>query len=78
MVLTVVTSPERREANAQRKGYAYVRDREGAPRVLEEVADEYDMADESKALRVLLDYAVQDVSKDLIFSDENMRCHFCG
>ena len=40
----------------------------------EEVADEYDMADESKALRVLLDYAVQDVSKDLIFSDENMRC----
>ena len=45
---------------------------------LEEVADEYDFADESKALRVLLDYAVQDVSKDLVFSDENMRCRFCG
>ena len=45
---------------------------------LEEVADEYDFADESKAMRVLLDYAIQDADKDLIFSDENMRCRFCG
>ena len=45
---------------------------------LEEIADEYDFADESKALRGLLDYAVQDVAKDLIFAHENMRCRFCG
>ena len=45
---------------------------------LEEVADEYDFPDEGKAMRVLLDYAIQDVDRDLIFSDENMRCRFCG
>ena len=45
---------------------------------LEEVADEYDFQDESKALRVLLDFAIQDGDKDLIFADENMRCRFCS
>ena len=45
---------------------------------LEEVADEYDFQDESKALRVLLDFAIQDADKDTIFADENMRCRFCG
>jgi hypothetical protein len=45
---------------------------------LEEVADEYDFQDESKALRVLLDYAIQDADKEMVFSDENMRCRYCG
>jgi hypothetical protein len=45
---------------------------------LEEVADEYDFQDESKALRVLLDYAIQDADKDMVFSNENMRCRYCG
>jgi hypothetical protein len=45
---------------------------------LEEVAEEYDFQDESKALRVLLDYAIQDADKDMVFSNENMRCRYCG
>ena len=45
---------------------------------LGEVAKDYGLADESKALRVLLDFAIQDGDKDLIFSSENMRCRFCG
>ncbi len=45
---------------------------------LEAVAEEYHFQDESKALRVLLDYAVQDADKEMVFSDENMRCRYCG
>ena len=45
---------------------------------LEEVAKQYDFQDESKALRVLLDYAIRDVDRGLIFSNENMRCRYCG
>ena len=45
---------------------------------LEEIAEEYDFQDESKALRVLLDYAIQDADKEMVFSDENMRCRYCG
>ena len=45
---------------------------------LGETAEKYDLADEAKALRVLLDFAIQDGDSDLIFSDENMRCRFCG
>jgi hypothetical protein len=45
---------------------------------LDEVAEEYSLQDSSKALRVLLDYAIQDGDKDLIFATENMRCRFCG
>ena len=45
---------------------------------LGEIAKDYGLADESKALRVLLDFAIQDGDKDLIFSSENMRCRFCG
>ena len=45
---------------------------------LDEVAEEYDFQDESKALRVLLDYAIQDADKEMVFSDENMRCRYCG
>ena len=45
---------------------------------LGEVAGEYGLADEDKALRVLLDFAIEDGDKDLIFATENMRCRFCG
>ena len=45
---------------------------------LSKIAEDYGLADEAKALRVLLDFAIQDGDKDLIFSDENMRCRFCG
>ena len=45
---------------------------------LGEVAGEYGLADEDKALRVLLDFAMEDGDKDLIFAAENMRCRFCG
>ena len=45
---------------------------------LDKIADEYGLMDESKALRVLLDFAIQDGDADLIFADENMRCRYCG
>lgn len=45
---------------------------------LGKIAEDYGLADEAKALRVLLDFAIQDGDKDFIFSDENMRCRFCG
>lgn len=45
---------------------------------LDKIADEFNFMDESKALRVLLDYAIQDGDKELIFSDTNMRCLHCG
>ena len=45
---------------------------------LGEVAESYGLADEDKALRVLLDFAIEDGDKDLIFAAENMRCRFCG
>ena len=45
---------------------------------LDKIADEYSFMDESKALRVLLDYAIQDGDAELIFADTNMRCLHCG
>ena len=45
---------------------------------LEQVARDYKLADEAKAIRVLLDFAIQDGDRDLIFSPDNMRCRFCG
>ena len=45
---------------------------------LGKIAEDYGLADEAKALRVLLDFAIQDSDKDFIFSSENMRCRFCG
>ena len=44
---------------------------------LTEIIQDYDLPDESKVLRVLLDYAIQDVDKDDIFSPENMICRHC-
>ena len=45
---------------------------------LTENSVEYGLSDQSKALRVLLDYAIQDVDAELIFSDDNSRCRLCG
>ncbi len=45
---------------------------------LGEIAEDYGLADEAKALRVLLDFAIHDGDKDFIFSSENVRCRFCG
>ena len=39
---------------------------------------EYDLADESKAFRILLDYAIEEVYADTVFSSENIRCRHCG
>ena len=44
---------------------------------LDQILNDYDFPDESKALRVLIDYAIQDGDADLIFSPENMRCQHC-
>ena len=45
---------------------------------LDQIVEKYGLPDEEKALRILLDYAIQDGDKDLIFSSENMRCRYCG
>tara|TARA_B100001750_G_C15058967_1_gene375306 strand:+ start:105 stop:299 length:195 start_codon:yes stop_codon:yes gene_type:complete len=44
---------------------------------LSEIIQDYDLPDESKAIRILLDYAIQDADKDGIFSPDNIRCRHC-
>ena len=44
---------------------------------LKKMAEEYDLADESKALRVLLDYAIMDGDAETIYNMRNMRCRHC-
>ncbi len=41
------------------------------------MATKFDLSDESKAARVLLDYAIRDAADELIFAAENMRCVHC-
>lgn len=38
---------------------------------------EFDLDDSSKALRILLDYAILECNAEDIFSSENMRCRHC-
>ena len=45
---------------------------------LGQMASDYGLADQAKALRVLLDFAIQDADNDSIFAAQNARCHFCG
>lgn len=45
---------------------------------LEDVTNEFELGDISKATRVLLDYAMLETSKEDIFSHDNMRCNHCG
>ena len=44
---------------------------------LSEIIQDYDLPDESKAIRILLDYAIEDADKDDVFSPDNMRCKHC-
>lgn len=41
-------------------------------------ASEFTSSDNSKIMRILLDYAIQDVEAGDIFAPENMRCRHCG
>ncbi len=41
------------------------------------VTEKYDLSDESKTFRVLLDYAIEDGDQEEIFSEDNMRCRHC-
>ena len=41
------------------------------------VTEKYDLSDESKTFRVLLDYAIEDSDQEEIFSEDNMRCRHC-
>lgn len=45
---------------------------------LAENVTEFSLEDESKALRVLIDYAMEEVDAEYIFASENMRCRHCG
>ena len=45
---------------------------------LRDMMAKYNIKDEGKALRILLDYAVQDGDLDAIFHKANMRCIACG
>ena len=44
---------------------------------LSEIIQDYDLPDESKAIRILLDYAIEDADKDEVFSPDNMRLKLC-
>ena len=44
---------------------------------LSEIIQEYDLPNEWKTIRILLDYAIEDADKDVIFSPDNMRCRRC-
>ena len=44
---------------------------------ISEIIQDYDLPNESKVIRILLDYAIQDADKDEIFSPENIRCRHC-
>ena len=42
---------------------------------LKEMADQYDLEDENKALRVVLDYVKEEADLDEVF--EEIRCNHC-
>ena len=44
---------------------------------ISEIIQDYDLPIESKAIRILLDYAIEDADKDEVFSPDNMRCRHC-
>ena len=43
---------------------------------LKEMAEHYGLDDEGKALRIVLDYVMQETDLDEVF--EEIRCHHCG
>lgn len=45
---------------------------------LTQQAVEFGLPDDSKALRILIDFAIQEIDAKAIFSSENERCRHCG
>ena len=45
---------------------------------LENIAVKFDLPDTDKALRIILDFAIQDSDEEKIFAPENMRCFHCS
>ena len=45
---------------------------------LTEQTAEIGLPDDSKALRILIDYAMDELDAQLIFASENSRCRHCG
>ena len=45
---------------------------------LNSIAEQNNLRDQSKAARVLVDYAMTDGDAQLIFARENARCLHCG
>ena len=45
------------------------------PTWLKEMADKYDLEDENKALRIILDYVMHEADHDEVF--EEIRCNHC-
>lgn len=43
---------------------------------LEEMAARYEIEDVSKAMRIVLEYAMREGDEETIF--EEVRCHYCG
>ena len=44
---------------------------------IDSIAAEYKLKDQSKVIRVLIDFAIKDADTDLVFSKENSRCMYC-
>tara|TARA_B100001750_G_C15427033_1_gene556067 strand:+ start:560 stop:754 length:195 start_codon:yes stop_codon:yes gene_type:complete len=44
---------------------------------LANIVEKFELPDESKALRILLDYAIEEADEEDIFDIENMRCRHC-
>jgi hypothetical protein len=45
---------------------------------LAQQAMEFGLPDDSKALRILIDFAIQEIDAKTIFSSENESCRHCG
>jgi len=45
---------------------------------LADIVEKFELPDESKALRILLDYVMEEADKEEIFDIENMRCRHCS
>ena len=45
---------------------------------LETIVNQFSLSSNSKAARILFDYAISDADNALVFAGENSRCHRCG
>jgi hypothetical protein len=43
-----------------------------------EQVQEFNLPDQSKALRILLNYALEEADAQTVFSKNNTRCRYCG